>query len=90
MIGMLENFPDRCVTKMMLQSLSMLLSHSSEVIISFFDNTIYQPPQMQVEQFIPWEDDMENFIFPSHTSIISSKLLVDKMKESGIDVEMPP
>jgi hypothetical protein len=77
MIELLQNFPDRCVTKMMLQSLSMILSHSSEQIINFFEENLYQPPQMQLEQFIPWvDDDMEKFIFSSHTSVISSQLLV--------------
>ena len=45
---------------------------------------------MQIEQFIPWEDDEEEeFIFPSHTSIISIDLIVEKMQEQGKNVEMP-
>jgi len=32
---------------------------------------------------------MEEFIFPSHTSVISPELLVNKMKEQGMDAEMP-
>ena len=45
---------------------------------------------MQIERFIPWEDeDLEEIVFPSHTSIISINLLVEKMKELGMDVEMP-
>ena len=68
----------------------MILSHSSEQIINFFEENLYQPPQMQLEQFIPWEDDdMEEFIFSSHTSVISSQLLVSKMKENGMEVDMP-
>ena len=42
---------------------------------------------MRIEQFIPWVDvDMEEFIFPSHTSIISTDLIVEKMQEKGMDV----
>ena len=29
---------------------------------------------------------MEEFIFPSHTSIISTELIVEKMQEQGMDV----
>ena len=32
---------------------------------------------------------MEEFIFPSHTSVISTSLLVEKMKELGMNAEMP-
>lgn len=32
---------------------------------------------------------MEEFIFPSHTSVISPELLVNKMKDEGMDVDMP-
>jgi hypothetical protein len=32
---------------------------------------------------------MEEFIFPSHTSVISPELLVNKMKEEGMNVEIP-
>lgn len=41
---------------------------------------------MQVEQFVPWSDDLgeEGLIFASHTSIISRELLLEKLEEMGI------
>jgi hypothetical protein len=41
MIEMMQDFPDRCVTKIMLQSMPMILSHSSELIINFFETNIF-------------------------------------------------
>jgi hypothetical protein len=34
---------------------------------------------MQIEQFIPWEDDMDEFVFPSHTSVMSRELLIEEL-----------
>ena len=39
---------------------------------------------MCIDQFIPWGDDMEEFVFPSHTSIISKQLLYEKLMEEGV------
>jgi hypothetical protein len=39
---------------------------------------------MQIEQFIPWADGMDEFVFASHTSIISKHLLLEKLQEEGI------
>lgn len=39
---------------------------------------------MCIDQFIPWGDDMEEFIFPSHTSIISKQLLYEKLMDEGV------
>ena len=53
-------------------------------MIEFFETCIFQPPQMQIQQFIPWGDDMEEFVFASHTSIISTQLLYEKLAEAGV------
>lgn len=65
---------------MMLKSLALILSHESENVINYFEAAIFQPPQMQMEQFIPWNDDLDEFVFPSHTSVISRDLLVGELK----------
>jgi hypothetical protein len=69
---------------MMLKSLAMILSHESSQVIEFFESSTFQPPQMQIQQFIPWGDDMEEFVFASHTSIISTQLLYEKLAEAGV------
>lgn len=56
-------------------------------MINFFDNCWFIPPQMAIEQFVPWEDDLEMIVFPSHTSIISQELLFAKLSENGIEVD---
>lgn len=71
---------------MMLKSLAVIVSHDSDMVIEFFDKSIYQPPQMQIEQFVPWSDELgeEGLIFASHTSIISRELLLEKLEAIGI------
>lgn len=42
---------------------------------------------MQEEQFVPgWTEDMDQFVFPSHTSVISKKFLIEEMAKQGVDV----
>lgn len=91
MIEMLSDFPDKCLTKMMLKSLAVIVSHDSDMVIEFFDHALYQPPQMQIEQFVPWSDDLseEGLIFASHTSIISRELLLEKLEAVGITESRP-
>ena len=84
MVEMLIDFPEQCVSKMMLKSLAVVLSHESESVINFFEECIFKPPQMQIEQFLPWNDDMDEFVFPSHTSVISKRLLIDELAKIGL------
>lgn len=46
---------------------------------------------MQSEYIVPWNDDFEEVVFTSHTSIISKELLYEKLVEmdiveAGIDI----
>lgn len=41
MVQILEGFPEMCLSKMMLKSLSLILSHESEFVISFFETNIF-------------------------------------------------
>ena len=90
MIEMLSQFKDYCISKMILKSLFMTFAHPSDNVLTFFEENIFQPPQMQIEQFIPWDgEEDEEFVFASHTSLISMDLIVEKMQEQGKNVEMP-
>jgi hypothetical protein len=44
MIEMLMDFPDIAVSKMLLKSMALILSHESENVIEFFEQNIFQPP----------------------------------------------
>jgi hypothetical protein len=44
---------------------------------------------MQIEQFIPWEDEMDEFVFPSHTSVMSRELLIEELEKQGIKENKP-
>jgi len=80
MIMMIIEFPEYSISKMVLKSFALILAHESDDVIDFFESNIYQPPQMQEEQFVPgWTEDMEMFVFPSHTSVISKRFLIEEM-----------
>ena len=38
----------------MLKSLALVLSSENEDVIDFFASATFQPPQMAIEQFVPW------------------------------------
>ena len=45
---------------------------------------------MQIQQFIPWGEDMDELIFASHTSIISKQLLLEKLCDEGVIEDAKP
>jgi hypothetical protein len=45
---------------------------------------------MSIEQFVPWNGDMDGFTFASHTSVISKELLAEKLAEIGVATEPAP
>jgi hypothetical protein len=89
MILMLVEFPAQCLSKMMLNCVSMILSHESPQILEFFEENTFQTPQMLIELFVPWGDGMEEFIFASHTSLVSAELLGEKLGEVGVASDPP-
>ena len=84
MIELLSDFPENQLSHMLLKTFSLILAHESPSVINFLDIMLYVPPQMQVEQFIQWDDDYEELILTSHTTVISKQLLNDKLIELGI------
>ena len=48
MVDMLKDFPDICVSKMMLKSLALIVSSDQPNVIDFFESNIFQTPQMQL------------------------------------------
>lgn len=86
MIDMLKDYPDFCLSKMMMKSMAIVLQHSSEGVIDFLDTCIYRPPQMQLEQFVPWDSAVPEILFACHTSYISVELLHQKLREGGVDI----
>jgi hypothetical protein len=70
MIKLLIDFPNICTSKMFLGQISRLLQHDSESVLEFFEISKFCPPQMNLEQFVPWDDAMDELVFASHTSII--------------------
>ena len=68
---MLADFPENMTSHMMLEVFSLILAHESPAVIDFLNIMLYVPPQMQVEQFIPWDESYEELLITSHTSVIS-------------------
>ena len=86
MIKMISEFPNIPASKMFLQLIPRLLSHDSDVVLDFFEVSKFCPPQMNLEQFVPWDDNMKELVFASHTSIIWQDLLFDQLEENGVEI----
>jgi hypothetical protein len=86
MIKMISEFPNIPASKMFLQLIPRLLSHDSDVVLDFFEVSKFCPPQMNLEQFVPWDDNMDELVFASHTSIIWQDLLLDQLEENGVEI----
>jgi hypothetical protein len=54
MVDMLEDFPDFCLSKMMLKSMPSMISSGSSIINKFFDSATYKPPLMTHSLNVPW------------------------------------
>jgi len=46
MVELIKDFPETCVSKLLLKSLYYVISHPADSVIDFFDRIIYKPPQM--------------------------------------------
>lgn len=42
---------------------------------------------MRIDQFVPWNDDLDCIVFPCHTSVISRDLLLQKLSENDVEVD---
>ena len=79
MIEMMKDNSNLCITKTILNSLTLILLNEQESVVNFFEGAFYQPPQMKIDWFVPWNENDEEFVFTSHTSLISQKLLLTKL-----------
>lgn len=77
MVEMLKGFPELCLSRMMLKALGLIFSSQSISVLNFFEQSFFRPPQMEIEQFIPWNNELKELIFPCHTSVMSQKLLIE-------------
>jgi hypothetical protein len=75
MIDMLEDFPDFCLSKMMLKAMPSMIGTGSTIINKFFDSASYKPPLMQYSLNVSWPSDRAEFVFPSPTSLLTEESL---------------
>ena len=75
MVHILNDFDNICISKMILKSLPVILAHQSPKVIEFFETTIYQTMTMLKPLLIPFPEELDEFVFPCNTSIISQKLV---------------
>jgi len=57
MIDMLEDFPDFCLSKMMLKSIPDMIISGSSIITKFFASATYRPPLMKLSLNCPWPEN---------------------------------
>jgi len=75
MIDMLEDFPDFCLSKMMLKAMPSMIASGSTIVNKFFNSATYKPPLMQYSLNVSWPSNRDEFIFPSPTSLLTEEYL---------------
>ena len=75
MIDILGQFDGLFLSKMMLKCLPRMINMGTDMIVKFFSTCIYRSPLMLKAKLIEWPGDRDEFIFASHTSLISKELI---------------
>ena len=84
MIEMIEEFETMSISKMMLSVIPYMIQSPSNFIKNFFDMLVCRPLIMQQEVSIPWPENLDEFIFPSTTSLVNhKKTLIRELIKSG-------
>lgn len=85
MIEMIEEFDTMSFSKMMINVIPYMVESPSNLIKNFFDRCICKPLLMQQEVTIPWPEGLEEFVFPSKTSLVNHKTrLVHELKKANL------
>ena len=74
---------DFCLSKLMLNIIPLMIDQGTFSNHQFFEESMFQPLIMQSPLIIQWPDEQEDFIFPSHTSLIGLEFILDKLIDTG-------
>lgn len=86
MVSMLSNFHDFCFTKMMINQFEKLLHMDSDIVMKFF-NSLWVTPSIVSEGItLRWDECYEEYLFPSHTSYISEKVLQEELEQVNTEL----
>lgn len=80
MINLLEPFDDFNLSKMTLGTFPYMIKSGSEEILSFLNSAVYIPVTMQEPIITLWPSDLEEYIFPTHTVLVSDKMVAKELK----------
>ena len=81
MIDMLEDYQEFFISKMMLNSFPQMIANSTDMIVKFLSTCSYKSPLMLEAKLIPWPDELEEYVFASHTSMISPQIMIDELSK---------
>ena len=51
------------------------------MIVKFLSTCSYKSPLMLEAKLIPWPDELEEYVFASHTSMISPQIMIDELSK---------
>lgn len=63
-----------------------MICQSTDMIVKFLSTCTYKSPLMEEAKLIPWPDDLDEYVFACHTSIISPQIMIDELSQF-IDME---
>ena len=84
MLHLLARFKHFPLSKMFLHALPHMVKADSELTYDFFNKKEFKPIMLEDALRVYWPVDYEEFIFVSHTSLITPQSLKKSLIEHGI------
>jgi len=56
-----------------------MITQSTDMIVKFLSTCSYRSPLMEEAKLIPWPDELDEYVFASHTSLISPQIMIDEL-----------
>lgn len=81
MLDMLESYDDTTFSKMLTDSVPDIIRECSDLGLKFLNSLLYQPIIMQEPIVVDWPTDMQEYVFTSHTSMISQKMIKNELSK---------
>jgi hypothetical protein len=81
MIDLLEDYESFFLSKMMLNSFPQMIHQSTDLIVKFFSSCTFKSPLMQEAKLIPWPENLDEYVFACHTSLISPQIMIDELSK---------
>lgn len=86
MMRMLSNVNDFFYTKNIIGQIVKNMHKDNYIIFNYLDKLFVQPVTVGEGATIPWEDNLSEIVFSSHTSLITENIILEHTGLSNKDI----